>query len=177
MANENEKKAIIVEWYILYGDSIFKFIAMMLKDHHKAEDLTHETFLKAFKYFDDFKNNSSAKTWLFTIARNVSIDYMRKRKPWDILSNIIPDVKNQQPLTDEILVIKEEKTNLYRALANLKDTYRQVIILRKIKEFSISETSIILGWSEGKVKSTLSRALRTLEQELVKEGFTDEKLS
>jgi len=171
------KKLKILDWYSHYGDSIFNFIAMMTKDYHKAEDLTQETFLKAFIYLDGFKANSSAKTWLFSIARNVTIDYLRKQKRRNILLHILPHSEKKELLTEQIVEINEEFQELYRAIHRLKESYREVIILRQIKEFSIVETSEILGWSESKVKNTLSRALRVLEKELIKEGFTYEKLS
>lgn len=84
--------------------------------------------------------------------------------------------KDPQPLPEEMVEIKESSQELYSALAKLKDSYREVIILRKIKEFSIEETSIILGWSESKVKSTLFRAIQALEKKLLKEGFLSEKI-
>jgi RNA polymerase sigma-70 factor, ECF subfamily len=71
----------IHEWYNLYHQTIFKFIFMITKDYQQAEDLTQETFFKAYKYHHTFKGNSSEKTWLFSIAHNVTVDHMRKQKP------------------------------------------------------------------------------------------------
>ncbi|WP_231514889.1 RNA polymerase sigma factor [Oceanobacillus salinisoli] len=64
---------------------------------------------------------------------------------------------------------------MYKTLHRLKTSYRQVIILRKIEGFSIQETAQILKWSESKVKSTLFRALRTLEEQLKKGGTAYER--
>ena len=78
-------------------------------------------------------------------------------------------------MPEEVFRIKEESYELYKALEKLKDTYRKVIILRKIKGFSIEDTAKILGWTEGKVKSTLFRAIPALKKQIKKEGYFDEE--
>jgi RNA polymerase sigma-70 factor, ECF subfamily len=166
----------ILEWYEQFQDSIFKYIYMMIQDYQSSEDLRHETFLKAYVHYDSFRGNSNPKTWLFSIAHNITVDYIRKRKPLTILQDVLLFRRDPQPLPEEMVEIKESSQELYSALAKLKDSYREVIILRKIKEFSIEETSIILGWSESKVKSTLFRAIQALEKKLLKEGFLSEKI-
>jgi RNA polymerase sigma-70 factor, ECF subfamily len=166
----------VLEWYEQFQDSIFKYIYMMIQDYQSSEDLRHETFLKAYVQYDSFRGNSNPKTWLFSIAHNITVDYIRKRKPLTILQDVLLFRKDPKPLPEEMVEIKESSQELYSALAELKDSYREVIILRKIKEFSIEETSIILGWSESKVKSTLFRAIQALEKKLLKEGFLSEKI-
>lgn len=79
--------------------------------------------------------------------------------------------KDPNPLPEEKIEMKESAYELYKALGAIKDSYREVIILRKIKEFSIEETAEILGWSDSKVKSTLYRAIPVLEKQLLKEGY------
>ncbi|WP_308417928.1 RNA polymerase sigma factor [Halalkalibacter okhensis] len=77
-------------------------------------------------------------------------------------------------MPDEVVQIKESSRELFDALSELKKTYRDVIILRKIKEFSTKETAMILNCSESKVKSTLNRAIPALEKQLLKEGYLHE---
>ncbi|MBO1914946.1 RNA polymerase sigma factor, partial [Microvirga sp. 3-52] len=98
-----------------------------------------------------FQKKSKPKTWLFSIAHNNTIDYIRKQKPIKIFQEIFQTLKDSAPLTEDILEVRESSIELYKALSRLKSSYREVIILRKIKEFSIRETSEILNWSEGKV--------------------------
>lgn len=148
---------------------------MMIHDYQMAEDLTHDTFIKAYKNHHTFQHKAQPKTWLFSIAHNLTIDYIRKQKPLRILQEIFTAKKTSVPSPDDIVEIRESSIQLYRALSKLKSSYREVIILRKIKEFSIRETSEILNWSEGKVKTTLYRAIPALEKELLKEGYPHEK--
>jgi RNA polymerase sigma-70 factor (ECF subfamily) len=169
------KKEEIADWYDQHSKSILSFILLMVKDYQQAEDLTHDTFVKAYLYYDSFKHHSSEKTWLFSIAHNLTVDFLRKRKPALFFKEYFLLQKDNNPLPEEVFQINEESYELYRALGELKDTYRKVIILRKIKNFSIEDTAKILGWSESKVKSTLFRAITALKKQLIKEGYWNEK--
>ncbi|WP_445489207.1 RNA polymerase sigma factor [Niallia sp. 03133] len=169
------KKDEIADWYDQHSKSVLTFILLMVKDYQQAEDLTQDTFVKAYLYYDSFKHHSSEKTWLFSIAHNLTVDFLRKRKPAMFFKELFHLQKKRIPLPEEIFQIKEESFELYQALEELKDTYRKVIVLRKIKGFSIEDTAKILGWSESKVKSTLFRAIPALKEQLIKEGNWDEK--
>ncbi|TQS75873.1 RNA polymerase sigma factor [Ornithinibacillus gellani] len=148
---------------------------MMIRDYQQAEDLTHDTFIKAYKSYSSYKGKSKPKTWLYRIAHNITIDFIRKQKTLIVFKNFFHTKAENDPLPEDIVAIRENSRELYKALGRLKSTYREVIILRKIKNFSIKETSTILKWSDNKVKTTLYRAIPALEKELVKEGFTYEK--
>lgn len=169
------RKEEIADWYDQHSKSILSFILLMVKDYQQAEDLTHDTFVKAYLYYDSFKQDSSEKTWLFRIAHNLTVDFLRKRKPSRFIKEVFLLQKDPNPLPEEVIQIKEESYELYKTLGELKDTYRKVIILRKIKGFSIEDTAKILSWSESKVKSMLFRAIPALKKQLKKEGYLDEK--
>ena len=77
----DNRESEIEQWYRQYHQTIYKYIVVLVKDPQQAEDLTHETFVKAYKNFDRFRRDSSPKTWLFRIAHNVTVDYIRKMKP------------------------------------------------------------------------------------------------
>lgn len=171
----NERKIEITEWYQQHGDSIFRYVLLMVRDHQQAEDLTQETFIKAFRSYESFERKANPKTWLFRIAHNVTIDFIRKQKPLELLKELVLLGKSANTAPEGTVEIKENSTELYDALGQLKAPYREVIVLRKIREFSIQETGEILNWSESKVKNTLSRALSALEKQLNKEGIIDEK--
>lgn len=171
------RKKEITNWYDHHSKSILSFILLMVKDYQQAEDLTHDTFVKAYLFYDTFKHHSSEKTWLFSIAHNVTVDFLRRQKTSLFFKEKFLSHKDNHPLPEEIIQIKEESYELYKALGELKDTYRKVIILRKIKGFSIEDTSKILGWSESKVKSMLFRAIPALKKQLINEGYWNEKTS
>jgi len=169
------RKEEIADWYDQHSKSILSFILLMVKDYQQAEDLTHDTFVKAYLYYDSFKNHSSEKTWLFSIAHNLTVDFLRKRKPKLFLKEFFLSQKDTNLLPEDMIKLKEDSYELYQALGEIKDTYRKVIVLRKIKGFSIEDTAKILNWSESKVKSTLYRAIPVLKKQLIKEGFFNEE--
>lgn len=150
LAEDNITRGI-TEWYDRYSDSIFSYIFMMVRDYQLAEDLTQDTFLNAYKKYHSFEERAKPKTWLFSIARNITIDYMRKRKPISVFKDIFGTKEDTNPLPADIVEVRETSKELYRALGNIKQPYREVIVLRKLKGFSIKETSEILNWSESKV--------------------------
>jgi RNA polymerase sigma-70 factor, ECF subfamily len=173
---EEVKKQRIREWYKKYNDEIYRFILMMIGDHEQAKDLTHDTFLKAYNHLHHFKGETSEKNWLYRIARNVTIDFMRKRKPIRYFADSFKAFPSNNDTPDKIMQLGEAEGQLYRALSKLKRTYREVIILRKIKELSIRETAEVLGWKESKVKTTLFRGLQALKIQLQKEGYDHETI-
>ncbi|WP_308417936.1 RNA polymerase sigma factor [Halalkalibacter okhensis] len=103
------------------------------------------------------------------------VDYLRKKRPIHLLQDLLNVKRDKNPLPEEVVQIKESTKELYYALGSLKQAYREVIFLRKMKGFSIKETAEILKWSESKVKSTLSRAIVSLEKALQKEEYGYEK--
>ncbi|MDH2363431.1 RNA polymerase sigma factor [Priestia megaterium] len=172
---ENTKKEEIERWYDDHSDAILKFILILVKDYQQAEDLTHETFVKAYLSYDSFQQNSSGKTWLFRIAHNLTIDYFRKQKPISLLKDFILSKKDNARLPEETMELKETSLELYQALGKLKDSHRKVILLRKVQGFSVKDTASILNWSESKVKSTQFRAIPALRKQLVKDGYVYEE--
>lgn len=164
----------LTEWIDQYGESVLTYILLMVSDYQQAEDLTQETFIKAYRHQQQFEQKSSVKTWLFSIAHNVTKDYFRKKHPLQHFLGLTMEEKDFKPLPEQITVMNFQTEQLYRMIQQLKPTYRHVIILRKLKEFSTVETALILNWSEGKVKMTLTRALVQLKNELIKGGFTSE---
>lgn len=158
-----------------YGEAILTFIFLMVQDYPLAEDLTQEVFIKAFEKYNSFHHQSTEKTWLFSIAHHHVIDHLRKKHPLKHFFKLSMNEMDTKPQPEQFVAMSTQSEELYSALQNLSWHYRQVIILRKLKEFSTKETADILNWSESKVKMTLKRALVALKNELLKEGFIYEE--
>lgn len=165
---------LVTEWaaqlYERYSDDICRYIFYIVHDMELAEDLMQETYFRAIKAWHSYKKKANERTWLYTIARNVSIDYLRKKR---LIHWVALHKKHTSPLAvpEGLMEENEEIKQLYYLIKKLKRPYREVIYLRKIHELPIKDTATILGWSESKVKNTLMRALRALKAELVKEGI------
>jgi RNA polymerase sigma-70 factor, ECF subfamily len=156
----------ISEWFYLYNKDIYHFLVYYIGSSD-VEDLVQEVFIRAIKGFDTFQNKSNPKTWLFSIARNVGIDEIRKRKRLKIKqATWVQDVQTDEEPPEKIIQLNENNRLLYQAIQSLKANYRDVIILRGIKELTVSETASILNWNKNKVRTTYHRALKLLQKRI-----------
>ncbi|MDR6121997.1 RNA polymerase sigma-70 factor (ECF subfamily) [Bacillus sp. SLBN-46] len=165
-----ERAHQIEKWFIDYEKDVTNYL-VYYTGTTDVEDLVQETFLRALRAINRFKNESSPKTWLISIARNTAIDFYRKKSGWNRLKQLInlESPKLWEQGTEEKVVKKMEYTHLYEAINALKPNYRDVILLRGISELSSQEAGQVLGWSENKVNVTFYRAVKKLNERL-KEG-------
>ncbi|UOQ86769.1 RNA polymerase sigma factor [Gracilibacillus salinarum] len=153
---------LITDWFDAYADDVYRFL-IYYTSTSDVEDLVQEVFIKAIDRYDSFKGDASPKTWLISIARNLAIDEARKqkRKDWRKLIKTYEHKIDISPEDKHLL--NERKLELHRAIAQLKQDYRDVVILRGIEELTVSETASILRWTESKVRVTFHRALKALK--------------
>ncbi|WP_026672993.1 RNA polymerase sigma factor [Alkalihalobacterium bogoriense] len=164
-----DKRQFVMGLYETYYDDVYRFILYMLGDKQCCEDLVHDTFVRVFMAYDRFDNQSNVKTWLFGIAKHLVIDEIRKRKRRRFISFVkeIPSPINVEQNFEN----KEAVSYLIESIQKLKPNYRVVIILKKVEECSTRQIGEILGWSETKVRKTLSRALQSLRRmKAIEEG-------
>ncbi|OCA83072.1 RNA polymerase [Bacillus sp. FJAT-27225] len=161
------RKEIISEWFHMYSHDVFNFL-IYYTGKRDVEDLVQETFIKALKGLDSFNYNASPKTWLFTIARNVAIDEARKKKNriWETITKLDKRHEGISGDTPEtIFEGNEQAQELLTAIQKLKQNYRDVVILRGIKEMSVAETAEILDWTPDMVRTNYHRALKALRNQ------------
>ncbi|MDZ5471159.1 RNA polymerase sigma factor SigX (plasmid) [Bacillus sp. 31A1R] len=177
--------SVFDELYSKYHHDIFQFLFYMVKNREQAEDLVQEVYIRVLKSYKQFEGKSSEKTWLFSIARNVAIDSFRKQKGWKqrIMEKFdwsTQQVKDDNPIPEEIALRKEEYQLIYKCLDHCTVDQKMVVIMRYIQDLSIAETAETLGWTESKVKTTQHRALKVLKKEMAemmeKEGTDIEKV-
>lgn len=160
-------RELINDWYRTYGHAIFKYILHMINDYQQAEDLLQDVFIRVFNYLESGKVIDYPKTFLYRTAHNITVDFIRKNAPIKLVKDIVFKKRaDKQPTVEEQLLINEQFKELYQKVMTLKYQYRQVIILRKMEQLSVKETAAILNWSEGKVRTTLSRAMKVLAKKL-----------
>ncbi|MBU9710710.1 RNA polymerase sigma factor [Evansella tamaricis] len=171
MTGEKKKQELFSTMYEEHYLRIKNYIGGMVRDSYLAEDLTQDTFVKAYNHYEALEKKESPKNWLYTIAYHITIDYIRKVKPIIPYDSdfILMNLKDHHPDPSVIMEKRETSEELQTVLHKLKPAYRNVIVLRKLHERTIKETCDELEWSESKVKSTLHRAIPLLEQELRKE--------
>ncbi|SDJ04482.1 RNA polymerase sigma factor SigX [Natribacillus halophilus] len=158
--------------YEHYHQSIYQFIFYMVRDRHVAEELVQDVYIKVLGSYETFDGKSSEKTWLFSIAKHLAIDYIRRenrqKRKWfgTVVSNDNVDARDPAPLPEEVTVANDEVRAVYEALGTCSLAHRQVLILRFIESLSVKETATALGWSESKVKTTQHRALQQVKKKL-----------
>lgn len=163
--------------YDEYNQELYRFIFYMVKNKETTEDLIQEVYIRILKSYESFRGESSEKTWIFSIARHVTIDFFRaqKRKRERILDFFDWGEKGEtlsddNPLPEELAEKSEEIIRLYKNLDKCTLDQKSVLILRFIQEFSIKETAEALGFSESKVKTTQHRALKVLKKYLIQDS-------
>lgn len=155
-----------------YQRKILAFIYHMLKSAHMellAEDLCSETFYKAFRSLNSFREvDASFSTWLYTIARNTVLSELRKQRAGSVPleeSGIVPVAPNE--LAPEQAILRSEKVELVReAINNLPEKQRSALILREYDQLDYQEIASVLGQSVSAVKSLLFRARSSVKSQL-----------
>jgi len=172
----NDDQKAYAELMDRYRDAIYYMLLKMVNNTSDAEDLTIVAFGKAFKNIRQYTTNFAFSTWLFKIASNNAIDFMRKKKLNNITigdslgdTDAIPlNLRSDMPTPEERMISEQRITMLRSLVARLKPRYRKLVELRYFKEYTYEEISAEMDLPIGTVKAQLFRA-RELLQNLVKE--------
>lgn len=159
-----------------YRKSVYYMLLKMIKNPDDAEDLTQEAFAKAFNSIDKFDATYAFSTWLFRIATNNCIDFIRKKRVQTVSidqpvegddgGNLKFDVKDDNLDPNQSMLKDQRKRYLQMAIERLPEKYKILVELRYFKEFSYEEVAEELQIPLGTVKAQLFRARELLNQEL-----------
>ncbi len=157
----------------MYHDAVFNIVYRMVHNRQEAEDLTQETFIKAYNSINSFNEEYAFSTWLFKIATNHCIDFFRKRKlqtysmdqPMQYKEDEIRhQYADNAPTVDREMVADEKSQIIKQAINRLPEKYRMAIILRHHEEKSYEEIAQILNLPLGTVKARIFRAREMLKK-------------
>lgn len=172
LAGDDSAFRFLVEKYL---KSVYNFLYSFTKDPAVLDDLTQETFIKAWKNIKKFDSEKNFKTWVFTIAKNTALDYCKKKKniPFSFFTNKegnnkLEEIDDDKILPDEILEKKDLAKDLERKLDNIPENYRLILLLRYRDDFTLEEIAEILDRPYNTIKSAHNRALAKLKEELLK---------
>ena len=153
-----------------YQLGVFRLALSILNDPSEANEAAQDTFIAALNALRSYRENSSFKAWLYTIALNTSRSRLRKRKARERLQHSLTAIFHVQaqrpPTLEDVVVGNEENAALWKALAKLGEKHRLPIVLRYYHDLSVSEIAEILKIKEGTVHSRLSIARERLRAEL-----------
>ncbi|MBM4328922.1 MAG: sigma-70 family RNA polymerase sigma factor [Deltaproteobacteria bacterium] len=166
-----------------YQGRVYRHLRKMVKDAQLSEDLLQETFLNAYKGLAGFSGASSFSTWLFRIATNTALMFLRKQRPEsveydDAIRNDLYYSRMSAPrefvqTPAEIMLSAEGRQKIEEAIESLPLLYRTVLVLRDVEGFSLEEVSQIVDTSVAAVKSRLHRARNAVREQLI--DYYDEK--
>lgn len=158
-----------------YERALYFHILKMIKDREQVEDLVQETFVKAFDNLNTYSTNYAFSTWLYRIATNHTIDYLRKKKLKTLsidepmktkdgeMEMQLPD---ESAKTDRNIIRKQRQKIVQHAIQDLPEKYRKVIELRHMEEKSYKEIADVLDLPLGTVKAHIFRAREMLYKAL-----------
>ena len=164
------------ELFVTFQDQLKSYLFRVMANRADAEDIAHDTFIKAFDKLNTFQQKSSLKTWVFQIATNLAYNQMKRRNRWTedvseqaksmVLEN--PNLAQKiehvhQHSTSGTYDIKEHIDTCFTCISkNLPIEHQVAILLKDVYDFSVKEIMLILDKSEGKVKYYLQTARKTM---------------
>ena len=167
--------------YQRYHRRVYALAFGVVQNADDALDVVQDGFIKAHRHLDKFEGNSSFYTWLYRIIMNLSIDHIRKHKRGrhvdfddainhgqdaDALGDeLLPRMLGQNP--GKSLVRKEIREQISRALAELSDNHRTVLVMREVEGLSYEEMAQAMKCSKGTIMSRLFHARRNMQKHLL----------
>lgn len=145
-----------------YSQSLYWKIRSIVLTHEDADDVLQNTFLKAWKSLPTFQGKAKLSTWLYRIAINESLDFLRRQKTAALSSADVDLSVANRLLADDYFDGDKSQAVLQEAIATLPDVQRTVFTLRYYDEMKYSEMSEILGTSEGSLKASYHIAVQKI---------------
>lgn len=143
-----------------YHDALFSFYVRLMGDRAVSDDLVQEVFLRILRYRDTYQPGTPFRPWMYQIARNARIDHYRKTPrheefaPEMVAPVLLPDTAQQE----------QESALLQRALMQLSEERREVLILARFQEMKYTEIARLVGCELNTVKTRVHRALQDLRE-------------
>lgn len=150
--------------YAQHAQTVYRYLLSLSHDEDLAEELTQETFFRAMRTIGSYDGSCKLSVWLCQIAKHLWYQWLEKYSRW-----------KQAELTDEIpggespensMILRMEKTTLYKVIHSLPEPMRELVHLRLTGEFSFAEIGQILGKSENWARTTFYRAKQKMIEEL-----------
>lgn len=162
-AQQHDEEAF-AELYEKYFDKIYRYVSLKIGNRVEAEDMTQQVFINALRSISSFKwRGLPFSAWLFRIAHNQVVDYLRKKTRQPVFSlneSIMASKDNPQKMTEQNMNVEQ----LVLATKNLTPAQQEVIALRFAGELPISQVARIMGKSEGAIKALQHSAIVSLRK-------------
>ena len=158
----------VEELYATYRDDLFRYLCSLTHDPAQAEDLLSETFLQALQSAGSFHGQSSEKTWLFGIARNLWLRALRRRRPTVPLEDLAGLAAGEEPADAAAARMLRDRI---RTLLAQKDERTRAIVMQRMQGVPFETIARALGISAGSARVMDYRTRQWLKETLRKEGL------
>ncbi len=161
--------------YREHGRKVFSFLWAMVGDRHAAEDLLHETFVRALQAAGQFEERARPSTWLFTIARNLALNYLRSRS-----QRKVQPLESAGEVRDTACDPSDTATGMCdaemirAAVSLLSEVHREVFLMKVVEGLSYRQIADIIGCPMGTVQSRFHHSVVRVRRILRKQGVTNE---
>lgn len=167
----------IVEIIRIYKDGLILFMNRYVQNIHIAEELSEETFFKLVVKKPRFNEKHTFKTWLYTIGRNVAINYVKRLARMSNLSDEeMQQIQSDEESLEQSYIREERKILVHRALARIKAEYGQVLYLKFFEDMDNEQIAVVMKKNKRQIENMLYQAKQALKIELKKEGIEYEGL-
>lgn len=162
-AKEGDRDALRL-LYLRYSDNVYGYLRSIVRDDREAEDLTQQVFMKLLTVIVKYEDHGVPFSgWLLRLARNVALDFLRRRRPTPTEEVIGADTHADDGA-------RERAHDLHAALASLPDEQRNVMVMRHVIGLSPPEIAERMGRSESSIHGLHHRGRRALQEELTRLG-------
>ncbi len=160
-----------------YRDGLTFYLNRFVSNIYEAEELAEETFFRLIVRKPRYRGKYMFKTWLYTIGRNIAIDYMRRGgKTTQISDEDIKNMRVEEQTLEDMCIAEERSKIVHRALSNLREEYRDILHLIFFEEMTNAEASTVMKKSRRQTETLIYRAKAALRREIEKEGYSYEEL-
>ena len=167
----------IVEIIRDYKDGLILFLNRYVNNIHIAEELAEDTFFKIVTKKPRFVAKYSFKTWLYTIGRNIAMNYLKRAsKVSNVTFENLESMYADEKTLEKTYLIEEQKIIVHRALSKIKEDYSQVLYLKFFEYLTNEQIAFVMRKNKRQIENLLYQAKQSLKSELKKEGFSYEEL-
>lgn len=160
-----------------YRNGLIFYLTSIVGNIHIAEELAEDTFVLLGTKKPRDKGKGSFKTWLYTIGRNIALNFLKKNSKTSTVSvDDCPELVSDEDSLEEMYFREERKIEVHRAMRKLKPEYRQILWLIYFEGFSNKESAAIMKKSVHNIETLVYRARKSLKSQLESEGFTYENI-
>ncbi|WEK54886.1 MAG: RNA polymerase sigma factor [Candidatus Cohnella colombiensis] len=171
-----DRQSIFDELMITYGTDVWNYAYFMTKRRDLADDIAQEVFVKVYEKLDSYRGGASVKSWLLSITRNTSLDYLKTA--WMRKVQLFPSwVREDSAQSAESEWFgTQERLHIWQLVLALPRKQREVLLLFAHYHQSINEICALLNLSEGTVKSRLHRARKAINQQFAHSNAEESEL-